>query len=141
MILTTRHKNCARCECAAQYARETAQAKGLTDVKHHVERGNERHWGRAVAAPAKPFTFQYDATAGVLTAAALREKAKTHRDAAKGYRTNAELGTQLRGFYLDQARIADNNAQILEEAADEIHGPVHEELVRNFDAAFERMGE
>lgn len=140
MILTTRHKNCARCAVAAQFARETAQETGQTDVKHHIERGNERHWGRAVVAPAKPFTFQYDAVSGVLIAAALREKAKTHRDAAKGYRTNAGLGTQLQDFYLEQAQIADNNAQLLEEAADEIHGPVHEELTRNVDAAFTRMG-
>jgi hypothetical protein len=72
----------------------------------------------------KTFTFEYDITAGVLIAAALREKAKTHRDNAKAYRTNADLETQLRGFYTEQARLADNNAKLLEDAADQIHAPV-----------------
>lgn len=132
MILTTRHKNCARCEAAAQFARETAKATGQMDVKHHIEKGNERHWGRAVAAPAKPFSFQYDAITGVFVVEALEEKAKAERKAAKAYRMNAEAEAGLKVLYEEQARLADNRAQLLEDAAKEIHATYHQGLVEDF---------
>lgn len=89
----------------------------------------------------KPFTFTYDAIEGVIIAGVLREKAKEYRTAAKGYRTNAELGTGLQGFYAEQARIFDNNAQLLEDAAEAIHAPVHASLVEAFDKALTKAEE
>jgi hypothetical protein len=74
---------------------------------------------------ARTFTFEYNATEGVLIAAALREKALVERKAAQAYRTNAEIeGTTLVDFYTEQARLADNRAKLFEDAAERVHEPV-----------------
>lgn len=89
-----------------------------------------------------PFNFQYDATAGILIAAALREKAEAEIQAAEDNDRLAALQENrgLQPLYEEQALTARNRALILNNAAQEIQKTVHEELVRNFDAAFTRMG-
>lgn len=89
----------------------------------------------------EPFTFEYGATAGILIASALLEKAQAHRKAAKGYRSNAALGTGLKDFYAEQARLADNNAKLLEDAADAIHAPVKAALAEDMGKAIDRAEE
>jgi hypothetical protein len=84
---------------------------------------------KPAARKAKSFTFEYDASEGVLIAAALRDKALVERELAKSYRTNAEYpGSTLVKFYNEQARIADNRAKLLEDAADRLHKPVREAI-------------
>jgi len=80
----------------------------------------------------KPFTFEYDATEGVLIAAALREKAKAERELAK------ELRISHDGIGAPQA---DNRAGLLSLAADRIHKPVHVALMRDFDKALTKAEE
>lgn len=80
---------------------------------------------------ARTFTFEYNASEGVLIAAALREKAVIERNNAKAYRTNAEIdGTTLVEFYLNQAKLADNRAKLLEDAAERMHKPVREAITK-----------
>jgi hypothetical protein len=88
------------------------------------------------------FNFQYDATAGILIAEALREKAEAEIQTAQDNDRMAALQENrgLQPLYELHALQARNRAQILKDAADEIQKTVHEELVRNFDAAFTRMG-
>ena len=75
----------------------------------------------------RTFTFEYNASEGVLIAATLREKAIEERKAAQGYRTNAEIdGTTLVEFYTKQARLADNRAKLYEDAANRMQQPVRE---------------
>lgn len=92
---------------------------------------------------AKPFNFEYDATTGIYIVAALREKAKAELLEASQMEDANFSGDPLAetGFYDMKAMHAHNRAKLLMDAADEIHKTVHEELVRNFDAAFERLGE
>lgn len=78
---------------------------------------------------ARTFDFEYNASEGVIIAATLREKATTERHNAKAYRTNAEIeGTTLVEFYLNQAKLADNRAKLLEDAAERMHKPVREAI-------------
>lgn len=82
-------------------------------------------------AKTRTFTFEYNATEGVLIAAALREQALAERKTAQAYRTNAEIdGTTLVDFYTEQARLADNRATLLEVAADRVHKPVREAITK-----------
>jgi len=91
---------------------------------------------------AKPFSFEYDATTGIYIVAALREKAKAERQEARAHVTNAGITVGAESdFHALKMTQATNRAKLLEDAAAEIKKTVHEELVRNFDAAFERMGE
>jgi hypothetical protein len=78
------------------------------------------------------FTFTYDATAGILIAAALREKAETHRMEAREYR---KATGSMSAFYAVQATRAHNNAKLLEDAADAIHAPVKAALAADMDTA------
>lgn len=116
---------------AAQVAHRAARIAAGDDVKPITPRPARK-------VEPEPFTFEYDALTGSIVADALREKAKAHRAAAKGYRTNAELGTGLQDFYAEQARIADNNAKLLEDAADAIHAPVKTSLANEMSHAIER---
>lgn len=131
----------------AAYDAEGTDREAYADAKYEAADAAHKAASRAHRAARRaygddvkpePFTFEYDAMAGILIADALREKAKTHRDAAKGYRTNADLGTGLQGFYAEQARLADNNAQLLEDAADKIHKPVKAALANDMAHAIER---
>lgn len=89
----------------------------------------------------KPFSFEYDAATGIFMVEALREKARKERQEARAHQTNAgiTLGAESDFHALKMAQ-ADNRAKLLEDAAADIKKTVHEELVNNFDAAFERMG-
>jgi hypothetical protein len=80
----------------------------------------------------EPFTFSYDATEGVLIAAALEEKAKAERELSK------ELRVSYGGVGAAQA---DNRAGLLSLAADRIHKPVHAALVKGFDKALTKAEE
>lgn len=122
----------------AQQPKAAPRTPKATKVRKATEAELWKEEREAAEPKPAPFTFEYDATAGILIAAALREKAKTHRDAAKGYRTNAGLGTQLQDFYIELARIQDNNAQLLEDAADAIHGPVKTALAEDMGRAIDR---
>lgn len=72
----------------------------------------------------KDFTFTYDATAGILIAAALREKAETETRAAEGNDINARVSLAmedgLHALYVEKSRIARNNAALLTQAADDM---------------------
>jgi hypothetical protein len=85
----------------------------------------------------KEFTFTYDATEGILTAAALRQQAKEHRREASEYR---KATGSMASFYAVQAIRADNRAQLLEDAADAIHAPVKKALAADMDAALRNAG-
>ena len=82
------------------------------------------------------FTFTYDATAGILIAAALREKA----DAEIVYAEEKEVypfvkvggETSLNG---ELARNARKRAKLLRSAADAIHAPVKAALAAGMDNA------
>lgn len=87
----------------------------------------------------KPFNFEYDAITGIYIVAALREKARAERQEAREHHGKTE--GKLSDHYALLMVQAQNRAKLLTDAADEIHQTVHAELVRNFDAAFERMGE
>lgn len=78
------------------------------------------------------FTYEYDATQGVLIAAALREKAQMERQEAHKYRNAAG---PFAGTYAEQARVTDNRAQLLEDAADTIQGPVRAALAADMGKA------
>jgi hypothetical protein len=88
---------------------------------------------------AKPFTFEYDATTGIFMVEALKEKAQQERRIARDHHAHTE--GPMSDHYAELMVQAQNRAQLLEDAAREIHKTVHEELVRNFQSAFERMGE
>lgn len=141
MIATTRHKDCARCDEAAQFAKNLVETSDLTEAKHHIEVGSAKHWGHVAQAPAKPFSFEYNATTGILMVEALREKARKERQEARAHCTNAgiTLGAESDLHALKMVQ-ADNRAKLLEDAAADIKKTVHTELVNNFNAAFERMG-
>ncbi len=142
MIITTRHKDCARCDEAAQFAKNLVETTELTEAKHHIEAGSAKHWGHAAQGPAKPFNFAFDAVTGIYMVEALREKARKERQEASAHITNAGITVGAESdFHALKMTQATNRAKLLEDAAAEIKKTVHEELVRNFDAAFERMGE
>ena len=81
----------------------------------------------------KPFTFEYDATEGVLIAAALREKADAEIDEAR----QRDQSPVMKGYGAEQAR---NRAQLFRNAADAIHAPVQEALASDMDAALRKAG-
>lgn len=90
-----------------------------------------------------PFNYAYDATAGILIAYALAEKATAEiAEAEENERmANLQEGQGLGNLYELQALQARNRARLLQEAADNIKQTVHAALVADFDAAFTRMGE
>jgi hypothetical protein len=118
------------------HADAVAQMRANIDAEEEERAAARRARNRTNYAPApevaettvrktRTFTFEYNATEGVLIAAALREKALDERKVAQAYRTNAEIeGTTLVEFYTEQARLADNRAKLLEDAADRVHKPV-----------------
>lgn len=81
----------------------------------------------------KQFTFAYDATEGVLIAAALREKADAEIDEAQ----KRDQSPIMKGYGAEQAR---NRAQMFRNAADAIHAPVKEALAADMDAALRDAG-
>lgn len=83
----------------------------------------------------KPFTFEYDATEGILIAAALRQQAKAHSREAVEYR---KATGSMASFYAAQATRADNRAKLLEDAANKIHAPAKEALAADMDAALRK---
>lgn len=87
------------------------------------------------------FTFTYDATAGILIAAALREKAEAETRSAGGNDINARVSLAmedgLHAFYAEQSRVARNNAELLTQAADDIVTPVREALAEDMGNALE----
>lgn len=83
------------------------------------------------------FTFEHDATEGVLIAAALRQQAKEHSREAVEYRKSTG---SMESFYKVQAIRADNRAKLLESAADKIHAPVKEALAADMDTALRNAG-
>lgn len=85
----------------------------------------------------KPFTFEYDATEGVLIAAALRQQAKEHSREAVEYR---KATGSMASFYAAQAIRADNRAKMLEDASAKIHVSVKEALAADMDAALRNAG-
>jgi hypothetical protein len=101
---------------------------------HRTVEGEEfTNWTEPTpTAKPKPFSVEYDAVEGVLIAAALREKAKAERELAK------ELRVSYDGVGAEQA---DNRAGLLSLAADRIHKPVHEALVKDFDRALTKAEE
>lgn len=139
---TTKHGDCARCDEAAQFAQEVAQRRKLTEVKHHIETGNAKHWGSAVytVPDPKPFTFKYGPITGVYVAAALREKAQAERAEAEEKEALAFAGDPLSEMYDLQALHANNRAKLLEDAAEEIHATVHNQLVADFTKAIPEEG-
>lgn len=130
-------------EPTATHADAVAQMRANIDAEEEARAAARRARNRTNYAPApevaettvrterktRTFTFEYNATEGVLIAAALREKALDERKAAQAYRTNAEIeGTTLVEFYTEQARLADNRAKLFEDAADQVHKPVREAI-------------
>ncbi len=83
----------------------------------------------------KPFTFEHDATEGVLIAAALRQQAKENRREADEYR---KATGSMASFYKVQSIKADNRAKLLEDAANKIHVSVKEALAADMDAALRK---
>lgn len=119
----------------AAYEAEGTEGQAYADVKYAIadaayEAAKKLHRAARRAAgdsvKAEPFTFSYDATEGVLIAGALRDKADAERELSK------ELRVSHGGVGAAQA---DNRAGLLRLAADRIHKPVHEALVRDFDKA------
>lgn len=79
------------------------------------------------------FNFEYDATTGVLIAAALREKADSEiREAHR-----LEDDHVMRGIGADQAR---NRARLLRKAAQEIHAPVQAAIAADMGEALRKAG-
>lgn len=124
---------------ATEARRQEATAEPRTAKATKVRKATEAElWKeeREAAEPKpEPFTFEYDATAGILIAAALREKAEVHRREAREYRKS---NGPMRTFYVEKARIEDNNAQLLEDAADKIHKPVKAALAEDMGRAIDR---
>jgi hypothetical protein len=128
-------------EPTTTHADAVAQMRANRDAEEEARAAARRARNRTNYAPApevaettvrterktRTFTFEYNASEGVLIAAALREKALAERKSAKAWRTNAEIeGTTLVEFYTEQVRLADNRAKLLEDAADRVHKPVRE---------------
>jgi hypothetical protein len=149
-------KFCKKCEIAAKWAVANAPFDPESDeFKDEKKRVNDELIARSEAAKIKraaaeqaeptkpePFTFEYDALTGISVAAALLEKAEAeHRD-AKAHRLNASLDDKMTGYYAEQARLAENRAKLLEDAADAIRTPVRvalaEDMGRALDAAEEK---
>lgn len=77
------------------------------------------------------FTFEYDATTGVLIAAALRETAKRERDQVE------YLQKYFAGQGVEQA---ENLAKLFEDAAEAIHAPVRAALAADMGEALRKAG-
>lgn len=136
MIITTRHKNCVRCDEAAQFAKNLVETTELTEAKHHIEAGSAKHWGHAAQAPAKPFNFAFDAITGIYIVEALREKARKERQEASAHITNAGITVGAESdFHALKMTQAANRAKLLEDAAAEIKKTVHGALVDDFTKA------
>lgn len=136
MIITTRHKNCVRCDEAAQFAKNLVETTELTEAKHHIEAGSAKHWGHAAHAPAKPFNFAFDAITGIYIVEALREKARKERQEASAHITNAGITVGAESdFHALKMTQAANRAKLLEDAAAEIKKTVHGALVDDFTKA------
>lgn len=157
---TTQHETEAKAPTATTVADQIAQIRANREAEEEERAAARRARNRVNYAPApaareetseeapeikpepakaQPFTYHYDATTGILIADAMREKAKYHRTIAAEYR---KAKGQLMDFYAEQARIADNNAELLEREADKIHAPVKgrlsEEMGRALDRAMEK---
>ena len=76
------------------------------------------------------FTFTYDATTGILIAAALRKAAKLDELEAGRLERMNQPGS-------DQAR---NRAKLFEDAAEAIHAPVRAALAANMGEALRKAG-
>lgn len=128
---------CKRClkNRAAQQPKAEPQTTKATKVRKATEAELWKEERKAAEPKPAPFTFEYDATAGILIAAALRGKAKDERRTATEYR---KARGQLSAFYAEQARDADHRAQLLEDAADAIHGPVKTALAEDMGRAIDR---
>lgn len=79
------------------------------------------------------FTFTYDATTGILIAAALREKAEAERGEAN---MNYQNGTG----YEELVRTGLNRAKLFEDAAEAIHAPVRAALAADMGEALRKAG-
>lgn len=89
----------------------------------------------------KPFTFTYDATQGVLIAAALRERSEAELHRAQGLQFNADTEGQLmKQHYTEEAQSARNRAKLFSDAADAIHAPVKAALAADMDEALRKAG-
>lgn len=87
------------------------------------------------------FTFTYNATEGVLIAAALREKA----DAEIAYAERKEVYPSVKtggetSPNGELARTARNRAKLYSDAADRIHAPVRKALAVDMSAALRDAG-
>jgi hypothetical protein len=90
------------------------------------------------------FTFTYDATTGVLIAAALRSQADDESKAAKANAINAQIsadtGDGMETYYIAQAQLARNRAALLRSAADDIAIPVQTALAADMGEALRKAG-
>lgn len=84
------------------------------------------------------FTFTYDATTGVLIAAALREKAEAERvEAERIARVLAAEGSAFGLTLIDQAEA---RAKLFEDAAEAVHAPVRAALAADMGEALRKAG-
>ncbi len=145
-------KSCKNCETAVKWAVANAPFDPESDeFQAEKKRVNDELIARSEAAKIKraaaeqaeptkpePFTFEYDALTGTLAAAALLEKAEAEHRAAKAHRLNASLDDKMTGYYAEQARLAENRAKLLEDAADAIRTPVRAALTKDVEQVFHR---
>lgn len=83
----------------------------------------------------KPFSITYNAIEGILIADTLSTRAAEFRREAKACEANAEAEPNLSPLYKEQARIATNNAELLERLHLEIITPVRSRLAQDADTA------
>lgn len=90
------------------------------------------------------FTFKYDATTGVLIAAALRSQADDESKNAQAHvidaQASADTGDGMETYCIAQAQLARNRAALLRSAADDIAIPVQSVLAADMGEALRKAG-
>lgn len=112
---------CKRClKLIAKQTQERAIEQRRAEARASIA-ATRRKTSDAKSKPAKRHTFEYNATQGVIIAAALRKQAAEEE-------LQANIHEQNGTGYEDQARTARNRAKMLMEAADEMYSTVQNAL-------------